>query len=1473
MKKNTMSGARLAIMLIGLALIAAIAGLGCANRDALAADRPTRNVRIAHITDTHILQQEYCNVYSDDFIAQAKGSKKLEESEAATMTAFGEIANMKNPPEIVLISGDLTNNGEVEANKRLAELCDELTEYMRIKREMPNFQIIITPGNHDMYNFNAARYMPTDEELSACEDDEARKELLKGYKKTSVATTTYKDFFDIYRNFGYCVAKDGKPENGKMAKNLESLKFFCESEYWYEGVDASRKLNDDGSVEYSAGFDIFDPSKASVPEKKKFDAALKKFKGNVYDYDQISEYYRAGICTFIAEFPEVVVVSVDGSNKEYSKDEAKRATEAQKTGSGWDESTGGMVTDDQLRWIIEETARARKDDKLVLVSCHFNNLAHFESQDEIISLFVLDNMERYTTNLARHGLRYAFTGHQHANDSSNAVTQSGDVAYDFETGSLISYGSGYRVVDFEQRWDSGNYSEKVSSTLVPLGYNNLAGDNETNNDKNATDKKFNYGVYRLESDLGAASGPSNEGGEALTDAALYPEIFDLKVAPAGMKLVRKHCVDPDSVDPKTGSPEAIGFGDLLSISMTGMVGDMLNPIIDGLYDALGGLKDKVPSEIDFGLTIPLDTAKTALDGLIEGLKKFDLLKFCWKGNAPEIEDSNESRLSDEPEKGYGLQDLLRDLTGFLLQYDLSYGEIDGKLCIPEFVTEIYGGHLSGASGPELPETTKPMLKRLESGEFVRWLLQDIVIGTVARELDLVLDAPIRYDPKTAKLEEGKGFDISKAFEDAGNPLDKQLLNTLFKDDGTDVVGHASLRLAIARVAKLVKKYQGAGGDEKKERAIVGEAHGGPGVYLPLKLALNLVKTKYADLADTIVEYVGKYESAGGLYAVAQAELVEKYITPAFNKNLGEYAKYVLSGLGTDQVPDGASWDPSIDRTKRYAVKIEKDFAIAPHDAAARREYTVDGTSYAYYRKAGGDGRVKVVPTAENGLLPSMINIGLGKNPATDRNLRWATSIEPDVMKKKGARKAGEFDPPKNRIRYSRKKSMKNFVEKEAETINIEKERPGIDAGIFFLNMSHRFKAYNVSTVRLTDLKPNETYYYRLGADLPDGETAWTETYSFATAGKTDFHFLAMTDVQGSVKSNYERANESLTKALEFANARDGVAFVASMGDNVDYDKNIKQFSWWLDGMRGIWANNAFVTVAGNHDERDMLDDFVVLNDSPVEGASGHYFSYDLGKAHFVAIDTNDLEKTKNREWRLSEKQREWLEKDLKENKAKWTIAMLHKGPYTAGSHAFDKDVEGVRAELTSLFAEHGVDLALQGHDHTYSMSEFLDAEGKPTGAKLLNRTKAVVKPKGTLYVNLGTMGDKFYDYIYRPEVPIHKPVKLDPRLAKYVTDEGYLELKETPAFADIRLKGNKLFVRTYAVVDGEIVPIETVVLRKGLSGGAIVAIVLGSVFCGCVAIGAPIAIIAIARRRKKARPTAAPSAASGSDGDGPAPEL
>ncbi|MEM1451479.1 MAG: metallophosphoesterase family protein [Planctomycetota bacterium] len=99
-----------------------------------------------------------------------------------------------------------------------------------------------------------------------------------------------------------------------------------------------------------------------------------------------------------------------------------------------------------------------------------------------------------------------------------------------------------------------------------------------------------------------------------------------------------------------------------------------------------------------------------------------------------------------------------------------------------------------------------------------------------------------------------------------------------------------------------------------------------------------------------------------------------------------------------------------------------------------------------------------------------------------------------------------------------------------------------------------------------------------------------------------------------------------------------------------------------------------------------------------------YYSFDHANAHFVCLDSFASSPLQG------DAMATWLESDLASNDKDWTIAFWHHPPYSKGSH--DSDVELplvlMRTQIVPILEDHGVDLVMSGHSHSYERSYLID---------------------------------------------------------------------------------------------------------------------------------------------------------------------
>jgi hypothetical protein len=263
---------------------------------------------------------------------------------------------------------------------------------------------------------------------------------------------------------------------------------------------------------------------------------------------------------------------------------------------------------------------------------------------------------------------------------------------------------------------------------------------------------------------------------------------------------------------------------------------------------------------------------------------------------------------------------------------------------------------------------------------------------------------------------------------------------------------------------------------------------------------------------------------------------------------------------------------------------------------------------------------------------------------------------------------------------------------------------------------------HIHSAQFTGLTPATMYAYRVG----DGKH-WSEWFQFRTAADSDqpFTFVYFGDAQNAVRSLWSRvireANQHAPRA----------AFMLHAGDLVNEDNSDAEWGEWFGA--GGWLNGMIPVVAtpGNHeydDERGLSRHWQPQFAFPLNGPSGleeSVYWFDYQGARIVSLNSNE---------RIDE-QREWLTPVLTDpHRPKWTIVTFHHPIFSAGK---DRDNERLRAAWRPVLEGHGVDLVLQGHDHTYARSGL----GGPTNANVPEGVRA--HSRNTVYV-VSVSGPKMY---------------------------------------------------------------------------------------------------------------------------------
>jgi 3',5'-cyclic AMP phosphodiesterase CpdA len=178
------------------------------------------------------------------------------------------------------------------------------------------------------------------------------------------------------------------------------------------------------------------------------------------------------------------------------------------------------------------------------------------------------------------------------------------------------------------------------------------------------------------------------------------------------------------------------------------------------------------------------------------------------------------------------------------------------------------------------------------------------------------------------------------------------------------------------------------------------------------------------------------------------------------------------------------------------------------------------------------------------------------------------------------------------------------------------------------------------------------------------------------------------------------------------------------------------------------------------------------------------YSYDYGDAHFLCLDSNTyVDPTDNG-------LQSWIASDLSATDAAWKFVVYHHPAFNAGLNHYAEQHMRV---LSPLFEQHGVDVVLHGHEHTYQRTRPL--RFAPTDTKAASDTtrkkrlvsgkfsidrkfdgKTVTQPDGILYITTGAGGKELYDpgFTDTPTKWLHPEDGNADYMARFVSDRHSL---------------------------------------------------------------------------------------------------
>lgn len=298
------------------------------------------------------------------------------------------------------------------------------------------------------------------------------------------------------------------------------------------------------------------------------------------------------------------------------------------------------------------------------------------------------------------------------------------------------------------------------------------------------------------------------------------------------------------------------------------------------------------------------------------------------------------------------------------------------------------------------------------------------------------------------------------------------------------------------------------------------------------------------------------------------------------------------------------------------------------------------------------------------------------------------------------------------------------------------------------------------TATLNGLDPATSYSYRVG-DRVSGWSPWHRVRTAATGGDP-WTFLYFGDAQIDLDTvwaaNVERALDRYPAA----------ALSLHAGDLVNDADQDEQWAQWFAAAGALASEKLVVAAPGNHEYHgdDLLQQyrahFGMPDNGPVLHREDVWFT-DYQGVRFISLNGNAPLGGRD--------QAAWVRRLLADNPMRWTVVTFHQPMFSATP---DRDNKLTRRHWLPIFEQYGVDLVLQGHDHTY-------ARGHLAANEVGDGTHT-----GPVYV-VSNAGGKYY-----PLTPDEQNNWTDHDAVRVVAYEG------VTSYQGIRVEADRLVYRAHA---------------------------------------------------------------------------
>lgn len=290
------------------------------------------------------------------------------------------------------------------------------------------------------------------------------------------------------------------------------------------------------------------------------------------------------------------------------------------------------------------------------------------------------------------------------------------------------------------------------------------------------------------------------------------------------------------------------------------------------------------------------------------------------------------------------------------------------------------------------------------------------------------------------------------------------------------------------------------------------------------------------------------------------------------------------------------------------------------------------------------------------------------------------------------------------------------------------------------------------------MEANTAYVYKA---VDKYYCAETKVATFKTSDPTaeSFKFAHVSDSQ---VSGTDSGNTGVGTGEAFGNTLSAIVdnnndFIIHGGDVVEWSKYESYWKYMLNSNFEYLSQIPVNAISGNHEAVYRSGSYEIYkhfnNSIPEQNTKlEYYYSFEYGNVKFIMLDTN----SRNADNTLKDDQYNWLINELESNDCLWTIVAMHNPMYSLGKYGMNPSNNAIalalREQLQGVFAEYGVDIVLQGHDHLISRTNPIDSNGNPVEETWITEDgiQYTVDPNGVVYMMNGPAGSQTRT-LYEPD--------------------------------------------------------------------------------------------------------------------------